>query len=90
MADSNAPAANGVGRHPPGNDGTFVAGHIITVFRFQIPVFGFLQAGVTGGIQQLADYLNLDRSALSKELGKMRDDGLIRCRKNEFELCGTE
>lgn len=45
--------ANGVGRHPPGNDGTFVAGHIITVFRFQIPVFGFLQAGVTGGIQQL-------------------------------------
>ncbi len=40
--------------------------------------------------QQLADYLNLDRSALSKELGKMRDDGLIRCRKNEFELCGTE
>ena len=40
--------------------------------------------------QQLADYLNLDRSALSKELGKMRDDGLIRCRKNKFELCGTE
>ena len=53
MAGSNAPAANGVGRHPPGNDGTFVAGHIVTVFRFQIPVFGFLQAGVTGGIQQL-------------------------------------
>ena len=53
MAGSNAPAANGVGRHPPGNDGTFVAGHIITVFRFQIPVFGFLQVGVTGGIQQL-------------------------------------
>ena len=24
--------------------------------------------------QQLADYLNLDRSALSKELGKMRED----------------
>ena len=40
--------------------------------------------------QQLADYLNLARSALSKELGKMRDDGLIRCRKNKFELCGTE
>ena len=55
MAGSNAPAANGVGRHPPGNDGTFVAGHIITVFRFQIPVFGFLQAGVTGSIQQLRE-----------------------------------
>lgn len=36
--------------------------------------------------QQLADYLNLDRSALSKELGKMRADGLIECRKNHFVL----
>ena len=36
--------------------------------------------------QQLADYLNLDRSALSKELGKMKKDGLIRVRKNHFEL----
>ncbi len=32
--------------------------------------------------QQLADYLNLERSALSKELGKMQRDGLISCRKN--------
>lgn len=36
--------------------------------------------------QQLADYLNLDRSALSKELGRMRDDGLITFHKNHFEL----
>ena len=36
--------------------------------------------------QQLADYLNLDRSALSKELGKMRANGLIECRKNHFVL----
>ncbi len=36
--------------------------------------------------QQLADYLNLDRSALSKELGKMRDDGLIEFHKNVFKL----
>ncbi|MCR4707889.1 MAG: Crp/Fnr family transcriptional regulator [Clostridiales bacterium] len=34
--------------------------------------------------QQLADYLNLERSALSKELGKMQKDGLIYCRKNHF------
>ena len=27
--------------------------------------------------QQMADYLNLERTALSKELGKMRKDGLI-------------
>ena len=37
--------------------------------------------------QQMADYLNLDRSALSKELGKMKDEGIIRFRKNRFEVC---
>ncbi len=36
--------------------------------------------------QQLADYLNLDRSALSKELGRMRDEGILSCRKNHFVL----
>ena len=33
--------------------------------------------------QQLADYLNLERSALSKELGKMQKEGLIFCRKKQ-------
>ena len=36
--------------------------------------------------QQLADYLNLDRSALSKELGKMQQDGLIEYHKNTVVL----
>ena len=36
--------------------------------------------------QQLADYLNLDRSALSKELCKMRDEGLLTFEKNRFAL----
>lgn len=36
--------------------------------------------------QQLAEYLNLDRSALSKELGKMRNDGLIDFYKNTFKI----
>ena len=36
--------------------------------------------------QQLADYLNLDRSALSKELCRMRDEGLLTFRKNHFVL----
>ena len=35
---------------------------------------------------QLADYLNLDRSALSKELCKMRDEGLLTFEKNRFAL----
>ncbi len=36
--------------------------------------------------QGLADYLNLDRSALSKELGKMRDEGILEFHKNKFVL----
>ena len=36
--------------------------------------------------QQLADYLGVDRSALSNELSKMQRDGLITYRKNEFIL----
>ena len=36
--------------------------------------------------QQLADYLNVDRSALSKELSKMRDEGIIDFNKNSFEI----
>lgn len=36
--------------------------------------------------QQLADFLSVDRSAMSNELCKMRDDGLIVFEKNRFEL----
>ncbi len=36
--------------------------------------------------QQLADYLNLERTALSKELGKMKHDGLIDYHKNSFRI----
>ena len=36
--------------------------------------------------QQLADYLNIERTALSKELGKMQKDGLITTKKKHFIL----
>ncbi len=36
--------------------------------------------------QQLADYLSVDRSAMSSELSKMRDDGLLEFEKNRFRL----
>ena len=36
--------------------------------------------------QQMADYLNLERTALSKELGKMRRDGLIEVKRNHFKI----
>ncbi len=36
--------------------------------------------------QQLADFLSVDRSAMSNELCKMRDEGLIEFSKNRFRL----
>ncbi len=36
--------------------------------------------------QQLADYLFVERSAMSNELGRMRDEGLIEFNKNSFTL----
>lgn len=36
--------------------------------------------------RQLAEYLGVDRSAMSNELSKMQKDGLISYRKNEFTL----
>ena len=36
--------------------------------------------------QELADYLEVERSGLSAEIGKLRREGVIECRKNHFEL----
>ena len=36
--------------------------------------------------QQLADFLSVDRSAMSNELCKMRDEGILKFEKNEFTL----
>ena len=39
--------------------------------------------------QQLADYLNVERSALSKELGRMQREGILSFHKNHFTLHST-
>ncbi|MBE6542040.1 MAG: Crp/Fnr family transcriptional regulator [Ruminococcaceae bacterium] len=36
--------------------------------------------------QELADYLEVDRSGLSAEISKLRREGIIECDKNRFEL----
>ena len=40
--------------------------------------------------QQLADYLNVERTALSKELGRMQNEGLIKVKKNHFRINSAE
>lgn len=36
--------------------------------------------------QEMADYLCVERSAMSAELGRLRDEGVLRFQKNRFEL----
>lgn len=36
--------------------------------------------------QQLADFLEVDRSGLSAEISKLKKEGILDCRKNYFEL----
>lgn len=48
--------------------------------------FGGSKFDIPFNRQQLADYLSVDRSAMSSELGKMRDEGLIQFHKNHFVL----
>lgn len=40
--------------------------------------------------QQMANYLNLDRTVLSKELSKMQREGILNFKKNSFELIKKE
>ncbi len=48
--------------------------------------FGTYEFDIPFSRQQLADYLGVERSGLSSELGKMRDDGLLDFHKNHFFL----
>lgn len=51
---------------------------------------GNLEFDIPFDRQQMADYLNVERTALSKELTRMESDGLIRFRKNHFELLAPD
>lgn len=63
-----------------------IRGRLFSYFSQQVSAQGSNKIIIPFDRQQLADYLNLDRSALSKELGKMRNDGLIEYKKNTFVI----
>lgn len=63
-----------------------IRGRLSSYFSQEVSAQGSNKIVIPFDRQQLADYLNLDRSALSKELGKMRNDGLIEFNKNTFVI----
>lgn len=63
-----------------------VRGRVLSYLTAQSRKCGSNEFDIPFNRQQLADYLNLDRSALSNELGKMRDEGMIEFHKNHFQM----
>ncbi len=63
-----------------------IRGRLLSFFSFQSLRAGSTEFTIPFDRQQMADYLNLERRALSKELGKMRNEGLIDFHKNCFSL----
>lgn len=63
-----------------------IRGRLLSYLSFQSTRCGSRCFTIPFNRQQLADYLNVDRSALSNELSKMQKDGLLRVNRNQFKL----
>ena len=63
-----------------------IRGRLLSYLSYQARRNGTPSFTIPFNRQQLADYLNVERSALSNELSKMQRDGLLVVEKNHFTL----
>lgn len=63
-----------------------IRGRLISFFSAQAARQGSRSFSIPFNRQQLADYLSVDRSAMSAELGRMRDEGILETERNYFQL----
>ena len=63
-----------------------IRGRLLSYLSEQVKKNGSYQFTIPFSRQQLADYLSVDRSALSNELSKMQTEGIIDYSKNSFVL----
>ena len=59
---------------------------LLSYLSDQALIYGKNEFDIVFNRQQLADYLGVDRSAMSSELSRMQKDGLIKVKRNHFEL----
>ena len=59
---------------------------LMSYFSAEVQRLGKYEFDIPFSRQQLADYLTVERSGLSLELGKMRDEGLLEFHKNHFVM----
>lgn len=69
-----------------------IRGRLLSYLSEQALLAGGLQFTIPFNRQQLADYLGVDRSALSNELSKLRRDGMLTFSRSTFALssCSLE
>lgn len=63
-----------------------IRGRLLSYLSYQALKAGKAEFDIAFNRQQLADYLGVDRSAMSSELSRMQKDGLLRAEKNHFTL----
>lgn len=63
-----------------------IRGRLLAYLSFQASRQGSREFTIPFNRQQLADYLSVDRSALSNELSKMQKEGLLEVERNHFRL----
>lgn len=59
---------------------------VLAFLSYQSLINSSLSFSIPFDREELSSYLGVDRSALSRELGKMRNEGLLEYRKNHFTL----
>ena len=67
-----------------------IRGRLLSYLSYQAMENGKKEFDIPFNRQQLADYLGVDRSAMSNELGKMQKDGLIEVKRNHFRILDVD
>ena len=67
-----------------------IRGRMLSYLSYEAAKNGSYEFDIPFNRQQLADYLGLDRSALSNELSKMTKDGYITVSRNHFVIVNKE
>lgn len=67
-----------------------IRGRLLSYLSYQVIESGKEEFDIPYNRQQLADYLGVDRSAMSNELGKMQKDGLIEVKRNHFRILKSD
>ena len=67
-----------------------IRGRLLSFLSFQATKNGCREFEISFNRQQLADYLSVDRSAMSNELSKMQKDGIIEVKRNHFILLDSD